>query len=274
MPSRVEPLTLTWIVAQLMKDRRRFGIGLAAQTLVQEAHDAFTVTATPSSTYTLSTLPLAVIVVAVNGEKLVHGTEWTCDNTIGIVTLDSSVVARLKATPAPADVVSVDYLVTGGLVAASMANSYTTILDWSASGWKYRQTTTSDATDYSSAGYDDSAWSTAATPFGNNAGPTLAATNWTAGTRLWVRRTIPDAVTALRFTFRIDNQATVWVNGTQVLDPTQVLGADNGTLQVGPFPISVFNEAGNNVIAVRADDTASGAGDVSFFDMLVEGVPA
>lgn len=118
---RVQPLTQSLIIYELMKDRRRFGIGLGAQTLVQEAHDAFPVEATPSSTYPLSTLPLAVIVVAVNGEKLVHGAEWSCDNTTGIVTLDSSVVARLKATPAPADVVSVDYLVTAGLVAQSGA---------------------------------------------------------------------------------------------------------------------------------------------------------
>lgn len=115
MSSRVEPLTLSLIVAELMKERRR-GLGaLVAQTSVQEAHDAFTVAATPASTYTLSALPLAVICAHLNGEGLVHGSEWSCDNSTGVVTLDASVVARCAA----GDVVHVDYLTTAGLTAAS-----------------------------------------------------------------------------------------------------------------------------------------------------------
>lgn len=205
--------------------------------------------------------------VEISGLAQTRGVDWT---------RDGQTLSLLTAMDARAgEVLTVQYAIRSGAPVDPSLPVYSTLVDWNATGWKYNETTWSDSTDYSASAFDDSAWSTGQAAFGSGTGPTPKNTTWPLDGRIWIRRTVPDVVTAMRITVRIDNYATVWINGTQVADPVSLQGADDGTLEKVPFDVdpSLLNLTGNNVIAVMADDDAPvGGGDVSFIDVKIEGV--
>lgn len=231
-------------------------------------YDEFVIASAATTTYTLTHIPVndKSAHVQLNGVTLREGADYTLDYTTGIITVS----VPLTVTPAPADVLMCRYESVGG-------TTMSVLVDWTATGWKYKQVLLSDTTDYSGAGYDDSTWTVGQAAFGGG-GSSPVNTAWTPqsyGTSMWLRRSVV-AVTAMRMTIKVDNQATVWVNGHQVL--TNIDGADNGTLiRGGPYDIdiSALLATGNNVIAIRADDLGPyAAGNATYIDARIEGVPA
>jgi len=72
-------------------------------------YDEFTVAATPSTTYWLSYLPYGINHVSRNGVTQRLGTDYTVDNTTGVITFVSA--------PTTGDIISVSYVTTAELLA-------------------------------------------------------------------------------------------------------------------------------------------------------------
>lgn len=238
------------------------------------AKDSFTVAATPATDYPLTAIPLtsdlgSSLVLSLNGLVLVEGTDYTVDYGTAVVTVSETLVTD--------DKLYAEYWTTGELVAATLTadvDVWTVLVDWDATGWKNKQVALTDTTDYSSPSFDDSAWSTNQAAFGGYATSpgTSFNTAWSLDTSMWLRRSVTGA-DALRVTVRIDNFATVWINGTEVVSAQP--GSDlPGELEFGPFLVpSGVADPTSNVIVVRADDdAASESGDRCFIDLKVEGV--
>lgn len=134
------------------------------------------------------------------------------------------------------------------------------------SGWRYLQVSNEDAADYSADDFDDSAWATGTAPFGNKgphpfaagAGfPVNPATFWDIESAIWVRRrfTAP-ATSGFSMEVFVDNWATVWVNGVQVLPRTGSTTTPGSEIFHHPFhvPGSILRPGPNNTIALKAED--------------------
>lgn len=117
MSSRVEPLTLSLIVAELMKRQRGLGAAFSSSQSVVPRDESFTVTANGQTTCALAALPIEGSVHVSARRPLVEGEDFTVDYDTGVVTLSVTVLA----TPAPADIVDVHYLTTGELVAQTLS---------------------------------------------------------------------------------------------------------------------------------------------------------
>ena len=155
------------------------------------------------------------------------------------------------------------------------------------SEWRYLQIADDDATDYSASAFDDSGWATGTAPFGSwedDSSTSLPAahtydarfaaemaTVWGTNTRLWIRRTLTLASVpsgGINLKAYIEDNFHVYVNGALIV--TSPLNPSGGNGQV-------FNVAapglviGDNIIAIRCDDEAPGAGvSVVYVDMLLE----
>ena len=119
-------------------------------------------------------------------------------------------------------------------------------------------------------GFNDSGWSTSAAPFSLSVGFSwgcgfpAGATSFPVNGRVVARKSfvLPAGASSLHFLGTIDNDASVYVNGT-------FLGsASNGFCTTGGinFTTSSGLVAGTNVVAVLADDFGGG----TFFDMRAE----
>ncbi len=162
--------------------------------------------------------------------------------------------------------------------------------------WRYLQIDAADATDYSGAAFDDSGWATATAPFGGweaGYGPTQIAQGaptgytgataydarfattfghaWDTNTRLWLRRTLTLASVptgGINLKAFIEDNFHVYVNGTLIVtSPSDPPGGNGQVFNVAAPGLIV----GDNIIAIRCDDEAVGAGtSLVYVDMLME----
>ncbi len=135
-------------------------------------------------------------------------------------------------------------------------------------GWSYLQVPLSDTTDRSAANYDDSGWPTGQSPFASSSGhpyaastgfPAISNTPWALNTKLWIRRKFNlDTNTSFKLTVFIDNFATVWVNGHQVLPRSGTIDTPSGPVFTHEIqvPSGILN-VGENVIAMLGEDYGS-----------------
>lgn len=149
----------------------------------------------------------------------------------------------------------------------------TTIIPFTTSGWRYKQVLLGDTADYSSPSYNDSAWSTGATMFGDGNGAGAgAATNWDQNTSIWLRRTFPRSQ-EVTITVPVEDGCVVYVNGVLV-GASGIAGLGSAHLSP-PFVVTVddaLTNAGTNTLAIRAnDESASQIGDVTSVDVEVTG---
>lgn len=227
----------------------------SAVTLFENG-DSITVSVSGTQTATLSYLPLAGSLHVRWGTLMVPIENWSIASNVVTIT-DPSGVFRTG------DEISFAYAHRGFVPSAPVGGA---ALDFAATGWKWKQIARTDATDYSTAAYDDSAWTTATAAFGDGGDMADAsggphATLWQKGTRMWARRTltgmtIGDDMTA---TIRADDTLTIWLDGTQVYD-----GHPNGTELTVTIPGS-FITATSMKLACRVTDEASSLG--CFFDL-------
>ena len=166
------------------------------------------------------------------------------------------------------DELTVEYAYMVGVATGTTIN-----VPYGSTGWKYLVVPTSDSTNRSAVGYDDSGWATAPAPFGNANNETTwqnstAAnvygwphwvTPWTLATAIWVRRTIPDVVGGVVVQVRVDNQADVYWNGTFIGNSGEL--RESVEMVVPPELLT-----DSNVLAVRAWDL----GTVDYLDVRVQ----
>ena len=140
-----------------------------------------------------------------------------------------------------------------------------TPLVFGAGGWRY--TTAAPEGDFTLPGFDDSGWLEASASFGfNNLSDECAQyadikTPWAANTTIYLRRRflVPAGTSGGFIHVAIDNDVTIWVNGTLVSgNPTVHEGCANR----GDFVFPVTVNPGVNTIAVQATDRGSS----SYFD--------
>lgn len=132
-------------------------------------------------------------------------------------------------------------------------------------GWRYALGPGSDA--FADPGFDDSAWSTGASPFASAnvashpfvavAGyPSIVGTEWPAGSEIWVRRKfVITGQGEFQLEIFVDNWATVWVNGVLVLPRAGSGGSPTAdsfkhTIDV-PADVLV---SGENILVLKAED--------------------
>ena len=109
-------------------------------------------------------------------------------------------------------------------------------------------------------GFDDSSWATNSAPFGERVGcfgpPAPAGTaGWADGGDLLVRKafTVPAGTGDGSVTVLIDNDVTVYLNGTQIGQAIHENCADDSPPAPFTFPAGTLH-AGQNVLAIRAAD--------------------
>lgn len=114
MPGRIEGLTETGIIADMRAELARLRRGFtSAQVPVWEYQDWVLTGTPPAPTYTLTYLPYGINHVSLNGLTAREGTDYTMDYSTGILTF--------AATKTAGDVLSISYVTTGDLTAASGA---------------------------------------------------------------------------------------------------------------------------------------------------------
>lgn len=106
-------VTHTGYTRQLLDEVKRLRSRAGVQFPVGK-YDVFIVAATPAATYTLTTLPYWLAVLANNGVVMEEGLHYTVDNSTGVITVDTSYLAS-------GDVLVARYLTTGELVAKTLA---------------------------------------------------------------------------------------------------------------------------------------------------------
>jgi hypothetical protein len=183
----------------------------------------------------------------------------------GIATVGSWVLAlgenTLTATASQAGLSFTGSPVTFTATGVSPA----TPLTYGADDWRY--TTATPEGDFTAPGFDDSDWSVGSASFGfNNLSDECAQyadikTPWAVNTTMYLRRQflVPEGVTSGYIQVAIDNDVTVWVNGTNVSgNPTTHEGCANQ----GDFFFFTNVNPGVNTIVVKATDRGSS----SYFD--------
>jgi hypothetical protein len=132
-------------------------------------------------------------------------------------------------------------------------------------GWKYLVVANGDTADYSAPGFDDSAWAQGQSPFAAAAGhpyseeagyPAISNTEWPLNTSIWVRRQFQiDTPTTFIAEIFVDNYATVWVNGVEVLPRVGTIEDPSGTTFHHQFEVpDSIQLVGENDIALLAED--------------------
>jgi len=163
------------------------------------------------------------------------------------------------------------------------AGTYPFELDYAASNqnaliapgsiWKY---TLNNPTGFQQPGFDDSAFVDGYAPFTNAVGaqspgfgcPLIGATYFPVNGIVDMRKTIylPSGMSNVTAYVAIDNDFTLWVNGTQITDQTSEGCAYEWNRTI-PIPDSVWVQ-GNNLIAFQARDRGGATG---FETQLIEG---
>lgn len=141
-----------------------------------------------------------------------------------------------------------------------------TILAFEASAWKFKQVARADATDYSAAAFDDSAWASDPASFGDGGDMSDGSggghvTLWQKTTRMWARRTLTGMTVGgdITATVRADDTLRIWLDGTQVYD-----GHPNGLELTVVIPGSYVTSSSMK-LACRVTDEADSEG--CFFDL-------
>lgn len=112
MPGRIDPLTETGIIAEMRAELARLRRGFtAAQSPMWEYQDWVLTGTPPTSTYTLNYLPYGINHVSLNGLTAREGVDYTIDYAAGVLTF--------TATKTAGDILSISYVTTGDLTAAS-----------------------------------------------------------------------------------------------------------------------------------------------------------
>lgn len=147
------------------------------------------------------------------------------------------------------------------------------LVPYQADHWRFKEVAVGDplATSFVDPKFDDSSWLLGQGAFGNHGACALQGsvhTNWSLFTAMLLRRKFtadPTAPVVLHFT--VDNDATVWVNGTLVANVSHenCPGLDDFNVTV---PNGVVT-SGANVLMIRAIDR----GGESFVDIRLEGTP-
>ncbi|WP_027855199.1 phage tail protein [Marinobacterium litorale] len=153
-------------------------------------------------------------------------------------------------------------------------------------GWRYKQVPLTDSADYSDPAYDDSSWALGSTPFANQSGhpfaadsgfPTTKGTTWDLNSKIWIRRVFTlERNSNFTLTLFVDNLASVWVNGTKLLDRAGTIDTPSGPAFTHEIhvPGDILVE-GDNTIVLAGEDEGSysyaafkvTAGGQSQFDM-------
>lgn len=167
---------------------------------------------------------------------------------------------------------------TASLTPVSGVSTSGVIVPWNATGWKYKQVSRTDPTDYSAASYDDSAWAVGQAPMGSdNVGGNGFDqyggynVNWDLDTRIWLRRALGHIASGsvIALSIRVDNYVSAWWNGSLVVnewaDPSGGLGSPHNVT----LPSSVLS--GSNVLAIRATDDPPGSNDKCVIDLEITG---
>ena len=240
-------------------------------------------------TYTITAGDAAIVRTTIDESALLPGLSW--DETTATISGTPTVAGNMAITPRAID--------ENGLfdeLSDTIAISGTEILPPQLSDWRYLQIDRTDATDYSSLLFDDSAWSTGTAPFGAweagynsgdvsdgaptglNAAPeydhrfaATFATTWANNTRLWLRRTLTLAsipAADLLVTCYIEDNCHFYINGDLVI--TTPANHDRGVGQT--FTIDTASLiVGDNIIAIRCDDEApNSAASVTYADFIIE----
>lgn len=169
-----------------------------------------------------------------------------------------------------------DYLRSGDLITTAYAYDASSpaptpspggsILNFEATGWKWLQIGRTDATDYSAAAFDDSAWATATAAFGDGGDmidPALPAhtTLWQKTTRMWARRTLTGLAVGedITGTIRADESSVIYLDGIQVWS-----GTPNGNEMAVTIDAADVTSS-SMVLAVRTTDGSSSLG--CYFDL-------
>lgn len=133
------------------------------------------------------------------------------------------------------------------------------------STYRFKQVPNGDPADYSSPDYDDSAWDEGQTPAANEvphpyAGtqgwPQVKNTNWDLNTSMWLRVSFSlPVVNDLVFEVFVDNYATVWVNGTKVLDRAGTIDTPSGPVfnHVVPVASDLLHNGVNSIVVLGED---------------------
>lgn len=241
-------------------------LGLANDeaTGVQFFQDAHTVKAPGAQTFTLTHEPEQDSEhLYVNGIEYDESEGWSRDGTT------ISVVDGLLRID---DLVKVEYARFEG--ASIEGASIEVLVPFGATGWSYKQITSTDSTDYSGAGYDDSAWSVGQAAFGGNTALPVS-NGWAYNTRLWLRRSFAGA-TDVSIHVKVEDNATVYVNGNLVgatgsAGAGSIVNIDPGV--IFDVPAAFLNPA-ENVLAIRCDDEygdPGGIDDQTYADIQVTG---
>lgn len=134
--------------------------------------------------------------------------------------------------------------------------------------YRFKQVANDDKADYSAPDFDDSAWSVGQTPAasevphpyaGDQGWPQIKNTAWGLNTNMWLRASFTlTTVNDLVFEVFVDNYATVWVNGTKVLERAGTITTPSGPIfnHVVPVPAGLLH-AGVNSIVVLGEDYGS-----------------
>jgi hypothetical protein len=129
-----------------------------------------------------------------------------------------------------------------------------------ATGYTYKQVGVGADSGFEAVGYDDSSWSTGTAGFGTTNGTcpfnnaTDIGTPWDLDTDMLLRKTftLPASATNLKVNGTVDNDATVYINGTQI-----GWVAHSGNCDVDAVNFSAADSqlvAGTNLLAVRGHD--------------------
>ncbi len=125
---------------------------------------------------------------------------------------------------------------------------------------RYLVIPTSDMTDYSAPGFDDSAWPLGLASFGNSPNadaathgfPAIPATNWPLSTNLWYRANLfASPVTDLNVRVYADDGVQLWVNGALVYSYVPIVPTSPVFYHEFTIPASALVN-GQNVLAFKS----------------------
>ncbi|MBA3344940.1 MAG: hypothetical protein H0T44_06505 [Gemmatimonadales bacterium] len=196
---------------------------------------------------------------------------WTLGEGPGINTVTASPRTVEQSSP------SLPYRPAGVFAPASLNFTATATggIDYESSGWRYLVSANGSfplpIADFDEPDYEDTGWSTGAAGFGQDDGPggnqcdlvlNASATVWPTGTEILIRKpfSVPDGVSSVQVSVAVDNDAKVFVNGTDV---TASAGAElngdgfvshEGCPTQGSFVFTAPVTDGVNWLAIHARD--------------------
>lgn len=133
------------------------------------------------------------------------------------------------------------------------------------SSYRFLEVPLGNTVDYSAPGFDDSSWSVGQTPAANSdshpyAGdegwPTQRNYTWQGSSKLWMRASFTlDSPQAMTFEVFVDNYASLWVNGTKLLDRAGTVELPSGPAfnHIVSIPASLVVTGVNSIVVLGED---------------------